>query len=287
MFKQFLKKIKEQCSKIHCPVIKNRKTPTNSKSKDFFISRWGINESGLANLDNKEPKDFVTALSCLVDEIMFGTVFEPHYDSKKHKRYYEHPACNISGFVAFSTNFYLDQCPSDMPHGLILSYECGGEHITLGTFNLLQYVDFTHFCPTLSTMRLAYDIFESIGQFVNETSKEDVRFGILQETYDEFSVDTEEKVFLLSYLNCQNSYKLYPLGEDWDAHAILNTVVENAPKETTIKIDWNNQRFITLREDGVLIPVVPVVPMKENGDGSFNPIALLSPDLATMVGDLL
>ena len=288
MFKELFKRIKEQCSKIHCTVIKNKKPSKNSKSKDtFFISRWRIDKYGLAHLEFKDPVDFVDELAALFNEISFGTVVEPYYDANKHKRYHEHPACNICGFVAFGKNFVLEQCPSDFPNGLILSFESEDGYVMLGSFNLFNYVAFANLCPTLCTQHLAYDILESIVQFGDEMSKEDVTFGIHQETYDEFSIDSEEKVFILSYPRCQNGYKLYPLGEDWDAHAILDKIVKNAPKETTIKLDWNNRRFITLHENAALIPVVPVVPMNENGGGSFKPIALLSPDLAKMVGDLL
>ena len=284
MFKSLIKKIKEQCSKIRRTGAEKEKTNIESKSKySFFKSRWGIDKFGIAHLKSKDEKGFILELAALFNEVSFGSVFEPYYDSKKHKRYHEHPSCDIKGFVFLGAEYTFEIGADYIPEGMIIWRATDNGPEEIADLNLSKYVRFTQLCPILNTEWLASDIYESIVLVMHGMSKEEQPFHIWRDGGDYYGIDTETQLFLISYDDGLNYYKCTPRGDTWEAQDILNTLEELLPEDTIIKLDWNNRTNYVPCDDCDVYPVVPVSPMDKNGSGSYDMIALLSVGLAEML----
>lgn len=288
MIKHIVQKIKQQSTKARRTGADDKKTPIKSEDKySYFESKWKFDEDGFVHFKSEETSDLILGLAELLCQIVDGTVLEPYYDSQKHKRYYKHPTHDINGFVFLGSKYILGQCP-DKPNGLILTRVCLGESVKIANFNLLRYVQFRHYVPSINIMLLAYHICESIVEFLMIAADEEASFDTCHETVKEYSIDTEKDVFFVYHSVSQNYYGFSPLDGKWDAHDILNTIEKHAAEEgTTIKLDWNNRRYLALGEETEVIPVVPVVPMNENGGGSYSPIAFLSYNLARQVSSVM
>lgn len=282
MFKKLLNLIKKQCTQIRRIDAKHKVTPFKSKDYDlFFTERWNI-FNGFARLKCTNKKDFVNELLALINEVVFGTVFEPWRDRNNHLRYSEHPVCDVTGIEYLGVMYAFKFNSSNMPHGMTLARIKEVQEEVIAVFDLLDYVSFENFSPILETEKLANDIFNSIHTSMDRKEiVEESDFYVWREKDNSKLTEERKSVFMMTRGGCA-VYRYLPRNRDWNGKDIFNILKRELPEDMTVSVNWDTPIFLALPETDDLVPAVSVSPIDES-EGIYDIMAYLSYDLAEML----